>query len=169
MTKFYTCVEEPVNRSLSEDVLIVPDKVDLLPHIAEEPVHVALTQISGTVEPIGPENAHLKMQDPAFPIGVQGVDVGGAIVPFQVVLELPQLVLDDVEVSTIGPVVPQVHHLQGSAIVHEQNRVELVGPCRRSRVIGHGHHQRDAEGEEDEERQGDMCSCCRGHCLEEKR
>lgn len=81
----YTCVEDPVDRSLSEDIFIVPDEVNLLPHITQETIDVALTQISSTIKPIGPENADREMQGPAFSVGVQGVDEGGTIVPLQVV------------------------------------------------------------------------------------
>ena len=58
--------------------------------------------------------------------GVEGVLEGGAAVPLYVVRdELAELVLDDVEVAAVGPVVPQVYLLEGSAHVHEQHRVEL--------------------------------------------
>lgn len=96
---------------------------------------MALTQIVGAVEPIGAEDTHLQLSGSALSVGVQGVEEGGAVVPLQVVKELTQLVLNYVEVSTIGPVVPQVDHLQDSALVHHQYGVELVGPRRRHRVL----------------------------------
>jgi len=66
--------------------------------------------------------------------GIPSVDEGGAIVPLQVKSQLPQLVLDYVEVAALGPVVPKVHHLEGSTIVHEHHRVELVRPRSQSWV-----------------------------------
>lgn len=42
--------------------------------------------------------------------------------------KLTELVPYDVEVSTLGPVVPEIDHLEGSAVVHEEYGVELVGP-----------------------------------------
>lgn len=165
-----------MDRSFSDNILVVPNKINLLPHIAQKPVHVSLTQIISAVEPIRPENANWKMHGVAFSVGVQGVDVRGAIVPFEVVGELPQLALDYVEVAAVGPVVPEIHHLQGSlAVVHEEDRVELVGPRRRCRVVGGGlyrrHHRRQRqiewrhkEEEEEEKRHGHGHGwTCRGH------
>ena len=89
-----------------------------------------LTQIGCTVEPIGAENAHFHVQDLARGFGgVESVDEGGAVVPFEVVCyEVVELILNYVEVATVGPVVPQVQFLKSSALVHEHQRVELMGP-----------------------------------------
>lgn len=129
-----TCVEEPVNRSFSEDILVVPNEVDLLPHVAEETINVALAEVGCALEPVGAENTHREMHNPALLVGIPSVDKGGAIVPLQVENQLPQLVLDYVEVPALGPVVPKVHHLEGAAVVHEDHRVELVRPRCRSWV-----------------------------------
>lgn len=88
-----------------------------------------LTEVVGAVEPVGAENANLEMDDFAgFVEGFEGVVKGGSIVPFEVVFEHTQLVLNDVEVATVGPVVPQVRFLEIAASVYEQNRVELLRP-----------------------------------------
>ncbi|KAL6979986.1 hypothetical protein U1Q18_021637 [Sarracenia purpurea var. burkii] len=43
-------------------------------------------------------------------------------------MHISQLITNDVEVAAVGPVVPKVEHLEGSAAVHEEKRVELVRP-----------------------------------------
>lgn len=83
-----TRVEDPLHRSASEDVFVVQDELHFLPHIAEEVISVVLAQINGAVEPIGAENSHGEMQNPTFltgGIGMESVDEGGAVVPFEVV------------------------------------------------------------------------------------
>lgn len=87
---YITCEEDPLDRSASENVLIVDDEVDFLPHIAEEVINIMLAEIGGAVEPIRAENSDGEMQNLTFlarRIGIESVDVGGAIVPFQVVFE----------------------------------------------------------------------------------
>ena len=102
-----TCVENPMNRPLGDNILVVPNEVHLLPNIAEEPIHVALTQVVSTIEPIWAKNTHLKLWSSALFVGVQCVKEGSPIVPFKVMENLTtQLVLYDVEISTIDPVVP---------------------------------------------------------------
>ena len=56
-----TSIEEPVNGPFSDNVLVVPDEVQLLPNIAEEAVDVALAQIGGAVEPVGTENPNVEL------------------------------------------------------------------------------------------------------------
>lgn len=107
-----------MNRPFGEDVLVVPNKVHLLPNIAEEAIYVALTQIVGTVQPVWAENSHLQLSGTALALGVECVEEGGAIVPLQVVENITQLVLYDVEVAAIGPVVPEVDYLEDSREVH---------------------------------------------------
>jgi len=125
-----TRVEDPLNRPASEDILVVPNEIDLLPHIAEEIINSVLTQIGCTLEPIGAENTHFYVQDLARGVGgIERVDEGSAVVPLQVVgHNVVKLILNDVEVATVGPVVPQVQFLERSGSVHEQQRVELVRP-----------------------------------------
>jgi hypothetical protein len=65
-----TCVKDPVNRSLCYDIFIVPNKVHLLPHIAEEAINFLLAKIGSTFKPFGAENTNWEMQDSAFFIGV---------------------------------------------------------------------------------------------------
>ncbi|KAL8160428.1 hypothetical protein V2J09_001965 [Rumex salicifolius] len=50
-------VELPVNGAASDDVLVIPDELHLLPHIAEESGEHLLPQIGGAVEPIRREDA----------------------------------------------------------------------------------------------------------------
>jgi hypothetical protein len=129
-----TCVEDPMNRYFSEDILVVPNEVDLLPHVAEETINVALAEVGCALELVGAENSYREMHNPTLLVGIPSVDEGGAIVPLQVKSQLPQLVLDYVEVAAVGPVVPKVHHLEGAAIVHEHHRVKLVRPRSQSWV-----------------------------------
>lgn len=95
-----------MNRSLGDNILVIPNEVDLLPNIAEETIHLFLTQVVCSIEPIGSKNTNLKMRSATGLIFVQGVDEGGSIVPFQIVEKLAQLFSYDVEVSTLDPVVP---------------------------------------------------------------
>ena len=50
-----------MNGPFSDNVLVVPDEVQLLPNIAEEAVDVALAQIGGAVEPVGTENPNVEL------------------------------------------------------------------------------------------------------------
>lgn len=79
---------------------------------------MALTEIVGAVEPIRAEDTDLQLSGAALAVGVQGVEEGGAVVPLQVVQQLSQLVLNYVEVPTVGPVVPEIDNLEASAVVH---------------------------------------------------
>lgn len=101
-----TCIEFPKNRPFSLHILIIPNKIHLLPHITKEPIHMLLSKVIRPVKPIGSENPHLEMQDPAFLVRVQRVYIRRAVVPLEIVGECPQLGLDYVEVSAVGPVVP---------------------------------------------------------------
>ena len=38
-----------------------------------------------------------------------------------VVQKLPELLLNDVEVSTVGPVVPEIDYFESAAVIHEEN------------------------------------------------
>lgn len=117
-----------MNRSLRDDIFVVPNEINFGPHITKKLVHVLLAKILGAVEPTGAEDADGEMQDSAFLVGVQSVNVRGAVVPFKIIRELAELVLDYVDVAAVGPVVPEVHFLKGSAVVHEQDCVELRRP-----------------------------------------
>lgn len=92
-----------------------------------------LAGVIGAVEEIRAENPHRKIDGAALLVGVERVIIGGAIVPLQIVELLPQLVLDDVEVAAVGPVVPEIRHLQPAAAVDVEDRVELERPWRWSR------------------------------------
>lgn len=104
--RIQTCVEFPKNRPFSIHILVIPDKIHLLPHITKKPIHILLSKVIRPIKPIGSKNPHLKVQNPAFFIGVQCVYIRGAVVPLEIVLDCAQLGLDYVEVSAVGPVVP---------------------------------------------------------------
>ena len=57
-----------------------------------------------------------------------GIKEGSVIVPLKVIENITKLVLNYVEVYSIGPIVPEVDHLANTIIVHDQYGVELVGP-----------------------------------------
>jgi hypothetical protein len=60
-----------------------------------------------TIKPIGSKNTHIKMNDFASVVErVESIVKGSAIVPFKVVFENTKLILDDVEVTSIWPIVP---------------------------------------------------------------
>lgn len=110
-----------MNRPFGLNILVIPDEIDLLPDIAKEAIDMALTKIIGSIEPIGSENTHLELSRRASLGGVQSVEEGSAVVPLEVVEDVAELVLDDVEITTIGPVVPEVDYLKNPAVIHEQN------------------------------------------------
>ena len=91
-----TVEKAPVDGPFGDDIFIVPNEVHLLPHVAEEPIDLALTQIVGSVQPVRAKNPHLKMFGATLLGRVQCVEERSAIVPFQVVETLTQLVLYDV-------------------------------------------------------------------------
>lgn len=99
--------EDPLDGSSGEDILVVGDEVDFLPDVAEEVVDRLLAEVVSAVEPARAENADIEVHDFAgFVEGLERIVKGGSIVPFEVVGENAQLVLNDVEVAAIGPVVP---------------------------------------------------------------
>lgn len=99
--------EDPLNGSSSEDILVVPNEINFLPNIAEEIINILLTKVISTVEPVRAENANLEVDDFASLIEwLESVVKRRAVVPFEVIFEDAELVLDDVEVAAIGPVVP---------------------------------------------------------------
>lgn len=66
-----------------------------------------LAEVVSAVEPVRAENANVEVDDFAgFVERLERVVEGGSIVPFEVVGENAELVLNDVEVAAIGPVVP---------------------------------------------------------------
>lgn len=69
-----TSVKHPTNRPVGEDILVISNEVHLLPDIAEEAIHAALTQIGGAVQPIGAEDTDLHLGRGALSVGVQGVE-----------------------------------------------------------------------------------------------
>lgn len=108
--------------AVGEDILVIPNKINLLPDIAEEAVDMSLTQIVGTLQPIRAQNPNIQLRGATVGGGIEGVEEGGAVVPLQVVEEvIGQLLLYDVEVTAVGPVVPQIDYLQLSAVIHQQN------------------------------------------------
>ena len=148
-----------------DNILVVPNEVHLLPQVAEEPIDLVLTQIVGSVQPIRAKNPHLKLCCVTPIGGVQCVDERSSIVPLKVVHKLPKLVLHDVEVSTVGPVIPEIDYFESAAVIHEENGVELVGPWSWSRVGGFGWRdwEPNAEDEEDEDEDDRCVFGCGGH------
>lgn len=99
--------EDPLDGSSSEDILVVGDEVDFLPDVAEEGVDILLAEVVSALEPVGAENANGEVDDFAgFVEGLERVVKRGSVVPFEVVSEYAQLVLNNVEVAAVGPVVP---------------------------------------------------------------
>lgn len=88
----------------------------------------------------------------------------GAIVPFEVVGEFTKLLLNDVKITSIDPVVPEVHNLQGPRFVHQKQRVELLRPWRRYRLrlrlVSGGDL---VAGEEDDEEDDEGVDSCGNH------
>lgn len=77
------------------------------------------------------------MHDPALLVSVQSVVEGSMVIPFQIVKELSQLILDYVEVPPVRPIVPQINDLEiPLAVVHEENRMKLLRPWSRYWVAG---------------------------------
>ena len=108
---------------------MVPDEVNLGPHITEESIDVLLAEVGGAGEPIGAQDADVELRGAAGQWRGESVEEGGAVVPLEVVERWAvELVLDDVEVAAVGPVVPEIDHGEGSAVVHEEEGVELEGP-----------------------------------------
>lgn len=133
-----------MNRPFGDNILIVPNEVHLLPDIAMESVEVALAQVIRAIDkPVRAENPNFKLCDTAgmimgggrvAAVG-EGVDEGGAVVPLEVIddgVSAPELVANDVEVATVGPVVPEVDHAEGSGVVNPEESVELGGPWSRN-------------------------------------
>ena len=50
-----------MNRPLGFNIFIIPNEINFLPHIAKEAIDMALTQIFGSIEPVGSENTNLKL------------------------------------------------------------------------------------------------------------
>lgn len=84
-THIHTGVENPKDGSFGVDIFIIPNKIDFLPDITYKAINFSLTEIIGTVEPIGSENTHIDMGSAALFSGVESVEERGAVVPFQVV------------------------------------------------------------------------------------
>lgn len=134
---FSTCKEDPLDRALGVDILVVPDELDLLPDVAKEAIDTALAKVGGAIEPVGAEDSHLEVPCAALlEAGVKPVVEGGTVVPLEVVVGGGgELVTDNVEVATVGPVVPEIDKRQGAAGVHQQQGMELLRPRRRDRVL----------------------------------
>lgn len=136
---------------MGDDVLVVPDEVDLGPDVAVEAVNGLAAEVGGAGgEPVGGQEADGEQLGAAGG-GVE--EVGGAIGPLDVVGRVAgELAADEVEVAPPRPVVVEVDQLQPAAApreVGEYHRVELLRPRRRGRGIeccGGG-------GEEEEERE----------------
>lgn len=109
-----------MHRPFGEDILIIDYKVSLFPDIAKEAIHVSLTQILSTIQPIRAQNSNLKLCSSTLFVRIQREEEGSAVVPFEVVEQLAQLALNDVEVSAVGPVVPEIDHFERPVVIHPQ-------------------------------------------------
>lgn len=78
-----------MHRPFGEDIFIIDNKVSLFPNIAKEAIHVSLTQIVSTIQPIRAQNSNLKLCSSTLFAGIQSVEEGSAVVPFEVVEKLP--------------------------------------------------------------------------------
>lgn len=77
------------------------------------------------------------MHDPALFATVQSVVERSVVIPFQIVKEFTQLILDNVEVPAVRVIVPQINDLKiPLAVVHEENRMKLLRPYSRYWVAG---------------------------------
>ena len=110
-----------MNRSFGHHIFIIHNEISLFPSIAKKAINVSLTQIVSTIQPIRAKNSHFDLNSSTLFVGIQSVKEGGAIVPFEVIEKLTELMLNDVEVATIGPIVPKINLLERSTVVHEQN------------------------------------------------
>lgn len=110
-----------MNRALGDNILIIPNEISLLPHVAGKTVDVFPAEVNGAVEPIGAENSDLQMRRATLAAGIESVEKRCAVVPFEIVKELTQLVLHNVEIAAIGPIVPEVDETERSAVVYEEN------------------------------------------------
>lgn len=115
-----TSVKNPMHRPFGKDILIIDYKVSLFPDIAKEAIHASLTQILSAIQPIRAQNSNLKLCSSTLFVRIQRVEEGSAVVPFEVVEQLAQLALNDVEVSAVGPVVPEIDHFERPVVIHPQ-------------------------------------------------
>lgn len=106
---------------LGDNILIIPNEINLLPHVAEETVDAFLAEVNGAVEPIGAENSDAELRGAALFAGIESVREGGAVVPLEIVQKLAELVLYDVEIAAFRPIVPEVNEAEGSAKVYKEN------------------------------------------------
>lgn len=105
----HTSVEDPMNRSSSDYILVVSNEIGLLPYVTEEAVDLSLTDVGGTVKPIRAKDSNFQLSGGALAIGIEGIEEWCTVVPLEVVLDVSELMLDDVKVMAIGPIVPKIY------------------------------------------------------------
>lgn len=85
---YITCVENPMNGSFRDNILIIPNEINLLPDVADKPVDAFLAEVNGAVKPIGTENSDFQLSRAALLFGIESVEKRCAVVPFDIVQEL---------------------------------------------------------------------------------
>ncbi|PON97989.1 hypothetical protein TorRG33x02_063040, partial [Trema orientale] len=119
------------NKTRSENILVVPYEIGLLPDVAEEAVGYLRPKVHRTLrKKIGPRDSHLVLRHPARASRAERVVKRRAVVPLHGVEDLPELLVVDVDVSAPRPVVPEVRQVDFVFVrqVHEHQRVELLRP-----------------------------------------
>lgn len=99
--------------------------------MAEEAIGDLGSKVNSVLEKIWPGNPNLEVHDGAGCVRAKRVVIRRAVVPLNVVQNLTQLPLEDIDVATLGPVVPEVTELEvRAAQVHVKKRVKLLRPRR---------------------------------------
>lgn len=119
-----------MDRPVGLDILPIHNEIRLGPHITSEAIYLLLAEVGGIIHPVRPKDPHIKVNRGAG-LGIKIVIERGAIGPFKVMEDVSELAMDDIEVTTIGPIVPEVGGLQGSCTgVDEEQGVKLERPWR---------------------------------------
>lgn len=109
-----------MNGSASDNILIVPKKVKFLPHITQETIEMSLTKVISAMKPVRAENPNIELNRSTRRRirrrrgGIIGksVEKRSAVIPLKVIEEIIiELLLNDVEVTAVGPVVPEINYL----------------------------------------------------------
>ena len=132
--KYITSVEDPMDGSIGLDIFIVDNEISLGPDIASEAINNLLAKICGIVyHPVRTQYTYIEMESKTC-LCIKIIVEGCSIAPFQVIQGVVELLVNDVKVTGIGPIVPEVYRLQSEgARVYEEKRVELKGPSRGDR------------------------------------
>lgn len=121
-----TGVKEAVNGSVSKNILIIQNKVHLLPHITQKTIHMSLTKVIGAIKPVRAENPNVQLSTSTSRgirrrggIFGESVEKRSAVIPLKVIQNIRiKLLLNDVQVTAVGPVVPKIYYLKLAAVIH---------------------------------------------------